>query len=158
MAQILEKALDLALERKDPRKKLERRKKKEASRSRPRPDEVSSKNERKNESEPSPRRSRYIPSSLRERLLERASYQCEYRGLAGVRCTERTGLEIDHIEPYAKEGATGETNLRVLCRGHNLFLAVEEFGEEFVARKVERKRQQTSGTSPAGRCEVTDAR
>ncbi len=154
MAQILEKALDLALERKDPKKKLERRKKKETSRSRPRPDEVSSKNERKNESDPTPRRSRYIPSSLRERLLERASYQCEYRGLEGVRCTERTGLEIDHIEPYAKGGTTGETNLRVLCRGHNLFLAVEEFGEEFVARKVERKRRQTSSASPAGRCEV----
>ena len=73
MAEILEKALDLALERKDPRKKLERRKKKEASRSESSPDDVRSKKERKSESEPAQRRSRYIPSSLRERLLERAS-------------------------------------------------------------------------------------
>jgi hypothetical protein len=43
-----------------------------------------------------PGKSRYIPSSERERLMEKASYQCEYRG---ARCTARAGLEIDHIDP-----------------------------------------------------------
>ncbi len=39
--------------------------------------------------------SRYVSSSVRERRLERAGYQCEFRGPEGVRCTARVGLEID---------------------------------------------------------------
>ena len=38
-------------------------------------------------------------NALRERLLERADYQCEYRGPGGVRCTARTRLEVGHIDP-----------------------------------------------------------
>ncbi|MEE8326596.1 MAG: HNH endonuclease, partial [candidate division NC10 bacterium] len=64
---------------------------------------------------------------MRERNLERADYQCEYTA-AGLRCTARVGLEVDHIEPYAKGGSSGEENLRVLCKGHNLWCAAREFG------------------------------
>ena len=39
MAEIFEKTLDLALEKMDPKQKLERRKKREAARSKTRPDE-----------------------------------------------------------------------------------------------------------------------
>ncbi len=81
--------------------------------------------------------SRYIPSSVRERVLERACYQCEFTGTGGARCSARTGLEIDHIDPYAKGGGVGEENLRVLCRAHNLFSAAREFGEEFMRGKIE---------------------
>ena len=44
-------------------------------------------------------RSRYIPSSVREHLLEHAGYRCEFRGPGGVRCTARTRLEVDHPIP-----------------------------------------------------------
>jgi len=81
-------------------------------------------------------RSRYISGATRERELERAGYQCEYTGAGGVRCTARVGLEIDHIEPYAKGGSSGEENLRVLCRAHNLFSASREYGEEFMREKI----------------------
>ena len=81
--------------------------------------------------------SRYIPSSVRERVLERACYQCEFTGTGGVRCSSRTGLEIDHIDPYAKGGGEGEENLRALCRAHNLFSATQEFGVEFMRGKIE---------------------
>ncbi len=77
---------------------------------------------------------------------ERADYQCEYRGPGGVRCTARTRLEIDHIDPVAKGGSHSEENLRVLCRGHNLLAAKREFGEEFMRGKIEgRKGKQSSG-------------
>ncbi len=84
-----------------------------------------------------PTGSRYIPSSVRERVLERACYQCEFTGTGGVRCSARTGLEIDHIHPYAKGGGVGEENLRALCRAHNLFSAAREFGQEFMKGKIE---------------------
>jgi 5-methylcytosine-specific restriction endonuclease McrA len=82
-------------------------------------------------------RSRYVSSSVQERRFECADYQCEYRGPDGVRCTARVGLEVDHIEPYAKGGSSGEENLRVLCKGHNLWCAAREFGEAFMRGKIE---------------------
>ncbi len=135
MPEILEQALDLALEKKDPKKKLERRRKREAARRETPPEEVEKK--REGTAREARAGSRYIPSSVRERVLERASHQCEYTGAAGVRCTARAGLEIDHLDPYAKGGATSEENLRVLCRAHNLFSAAREFGEDFMRGKIE---------------------
>ena len=73
---------------------------------------------------------------MRERAFEQAEYRCEYAGPSGVRCTARVGLEIDHIEPHAKGGSSGEENLRVLCRAHNLFAASREYGEEFMRAKI----------------------
>ncbi len=89
-------------------------------------------------------RSRCIPSSVRERLLERADYQCEYRGPGGVRCTARTRLEVDHISPIGKGGSCDEENLRVFCRGHNLLAAAREFGEAFMRGKIEGRKRRAA--------------
>ena len=85
-------------------------------------------------------RSRYISPEVREAALEKASYQCEYRSPDGVRCSCRTGLEIDHKHPWGKRGSNDPPNLRVVCKAHNLFLAESEYGREFVAAKIEAKR------------------
>ncbi len=114
MAEIFEWALDLALEKKDPQRKLERRRKREAAAARrttgsagvppassgvsptgsagvspaSSPEKVST--EEMKPPERTVRRaahaagSRYIPSSVRERVLERACYQCEFTGTGGV--------------------------------------------------------------------------
>ncbi len=63
-----------------------------------------------------------------------------------VRCTGRTGLEIDHIAPFAKGGGRGEANLRVLCEAHNLFSAAREFGEAFMRGKIEGNRRIAPGS------------
>ncbi len=150
MAEVFEIALDLALEKKDPKKKLERRRKRERAGSESRPAEVPENGgagERKN--------SRRPPDSVRQCALERAGYQCEYRGPGGVRCTQRTGLEIDHIEPYAKGGSTSERNLRVLCKSHKLLVAAREYGEAFMRGKVEeRKNAQSSKSAETAEREV----
>ncbi len=162
MPEIIERALDLALDKKDPKRKLERRRRREAAAARPStgsagvppassPEKVSM--EEKTRPEETARRetraappgapasrphlSRYIPSSVRERVLERAGYQCEWTGSGGVGCSARTGLEIDHIKSYAKGGGRGEANLRVLCQAHNLFSATREFGDAFRRGRIE---------------------
>ncbi len=154
MAEIFEKALGLALEKKDPQRKLERRRKRQAARSKTRLDEANPPKTRLDEAagakkREAPRRegherSRYIPSSVRERRLERADYQCEIRGPNGVRCTARTRLEVDHIEPVGKGGSCDEENLRVLCRGHNLLAAAREFGEAFMRAKIEGRERRAA--------------
>ncbi len=152
MPEILEKALDLALQKKDPQKKLERRKKREATRSKTRLDEAAGSKTRLDEAAGAKKRegherSRYTPSSVREHHIEGAGYQCEYTGPDGVRCTARTRLEIDHIDPVGKGGSSGEENLRVFCRGHNLLLAEREFGEEFMRGKIEGRKSEQRGVA-----------
>ncbi len=108
MPEIFEKALDLALEKKDTNRKLARRKKRQAALPKTRLDEAAGAKKREGragsrafQAPPGAQASRlhlsrYIPSSVRERLFERADYQCEFRGPGGVRCTARTRLEVDH--------------------------------------------------------------
>ncbi len=75
---LLEQALDIALEKKDPQRKLERRKARQrrqnASKAQPRPDEVSGDVAPGVEDEPA--RSRYVPSEAIERVHARGNHQC----------------------------------------------------------------------------------
>lgn len=57
--------------------------------------------------------SRYIADDLRRAILERDRYQCRV-------CGSSSYLEMDHIIPLSKGGATSYENLQVLCRGCNL--------------------------------------
>ena len=104
MAEILEQALDVALDKKDPKRKLERRTaRQKATKAQPRPDEMSE------DVAPGvprvkdqPARSRYILSET-ERVHARGEHQCEYKSVDGRRCRSRTGLQVDHERPFARE-------------------------------------------------------
>ena len=85
-----------------------------------------------------------MPVAFKDRALEKASYQCEYRGPDGARCTQRVGLEIDHRRPFGKRGVHDEENLRALCKRHNLLEAERIYGREFIEEKI-RQRQSRSG-------------
>jgi 5-methylcytosine-specific restriction endonuclease McrA len=135
LATILEKLLEIGLEEKDPQRKLARRRRREA---------------RKAESMDSPHRpadgsgfrSRHIPAVIRERVLERAGYRCEHSSGIGVRCSQRTGLNIDHVQPYALEGEHDEKNLRALCSAHNSWHAKRVFGAAFIEAKIRETRER----------------
>ena len=156
MAKILETALDMGLEKKDPQKKLERRKKRKARNNAQRqstsPEKlVAQKDDRTELAKPAEKkRSRYISPCDKEAVLEQASYQCEYRSPEGVRCSCRTGLEIDHVKPWGKLGSNDPANLRVLCKAHNLYLAEREYGREFVEARIEAKRLQSQASAIQG--------
>jgi len=70
------------------------------------------------------RHTRKIAASTSAKVKASAGYQCEYRSPKGIRCSQTAHLEIDHIRPYALGGSSKDlSNLRTLCKVHNLFFA-----------------------------------
>jgi hypothetical protein len=141
MAEILEQALDIALDKKDVKRKRARRlerqsKRRETRPEKSRPDEIFSRERRS--------QSRYIPSEVRERIHERAGHQCEYRAPDGTRCRSRTGLEIEHQQPFALYRSHEERYLRVYCRAHNRLSAEQVFGVAFIQEKIAASRRRRS--------------
>ncbi|TDI45128.1 MAG: HNH endonuclease [Acidobacteria bacterium] len=137
MAVILEKALDIALEKKDPKKKLERRRKRQSSaKEKSRSNEVTEKDE--------PAKSRYVASEVSERVHDRDGYQCVYLGLDGRRCTARVGLQLDHRKPFAIFRSNDEADLRILCASHNLLEAERVYGPAFIQQKIAEQRKSRS--------------
>ncbi len=149
-ATLFEKALDIALAKKDPIQRQERRKKREAKKAAvavstetevqvPSSDESESRPDATPGSPPPKERSRYIPDAVRESVLERAGHQCEFVG-ESHRCHQRSGLQVDHVHPFGKQGSNDSSNLRALCAVHNLRCAEQEYGESFVKSKIEARR------------------
>jgi hypothetical protein len=145
MVEVFERAVDISLEKKDPKKKRERRLARESKRGeaseKSRPDEIS-KPEGVTAGEEEETKSRYIPSEVRERVFERAGYQCQFQARDGTRCSSRTGLEIEHERPFAIYRSHDEGSLRVLCRRHNMFQAERVYGADFIRAKIDEKRRQ----------------
>lgn len=147
MAELLEQALDAALDKKDPQRRLARRRAREAKRTRdvaeakPRPDEVLDDH---NEDATT---SRHVPVRVQDRVQTRAGYQCEYRGSDGTRCTARTSLEIEHERPFALHKNHDERFLRLFCRAHNRLAAERVYGAAFIRAKIEASRRRPAQPS-----------
>lgn len=71
----------------------------------------------------------YLPQSVKKAVWARSRGQCEYER-EGRRCTSRHFLQIDHRTPLALGGANDLSNLRILCRNHNLQQARETLEQE----------------------------
>jgi len=136
LEEIISFAIDCALEKKDPAKRQERRKKrllkaekgnsltdenvKDISKNeKPRPDEVSAVSKKSNH---------YIGPKLRDEVLAKAGYRCEFRSASGYRCDRKTCLHLDHKIPLAFGGDTTKANLQVLCSTHHQDKTNAEFG------------------------------
>jgi len=157
--EILGQALDIALDKKDPRRKLERRRKREGKKESPNPRPGDGENvtkatplrEEPRRDEPgSPAPSRHIPSEVRERVLEKAGYQCEYASPDGSRCSSRTGLQVEHTRPFAVYRSHDERYLRAFCPAHNLQAARKFYGQEFIQGKIEDARRERAAPSLSG--------
>ena len=69
---------------------------------------------------------RYVPLALQREV--RKTPVCSYSSASGVQCNQTAHLHVDHIRPYAKGGSSWDaSNLRILCRAHNLYLAKKDF-------------------------------
>ncbi len=142
MAEIFERAVDISLEKKDPKKKHERRlarkRKQNVRTEKSSPGKILKKGPTSGGNGKS--NSRYIPSEVRERVFERAGHQCEYKARDGTRCSSKTGLEIEHERPFAIYRSHEERHLKVLCRRHNRFMAERVYGTKFIQAKIDANR------------------
>lgn len=144
LEEIFDRAIELALDKKDPKRKRARRREREAKKERsraPRPGEAATVTEESPTRE-SPAVTRHVPSEVRERVLERAGYQCQYRGPDGVRCSSRIGLEVEHTKPFAVWRTHAEQHLEAFCPAHNRFAAEKFYGREFIRQKIEARRRE----------------
>jgi hypothetical protein len=65
---------------------------------------------------------RYIESRIRQEVWRRDRGRCQFpHPVTGSICGSRFALEIDHIEEFGFGGSHDLTNLRLLCRAHNLY-------------------------------------
>jgi hypothetical protein len=74
---------------------------------------------------------RYVPKSILNEVKRRDRNRCQYTDpVSGRQCEAIHNLQIEHRLPFAKGGASDETeNLELLCPVHNHLRAVQQFGE-----------------------------
>ena len=77
-----------------------------------------------------------IPAGIKREVVARDQYCCSYQSEDGIKCCKTSNLEIDHITPVALGGDNSLSNLRLVCREHNQFLARRAFGGEFMKQKI----------------------
>jgi len=78
---------------------------------------------------------RHIPGHVRQTVWQRDGGQCTFVGKKGHRCNEARLVEFDHAVPVAHGGESTVENIRLRCRTHNQHEADRTFGSEFMRRK-----------------------
>jgi 5-methylcytosine-specific restriction endonuclease McrA len=128
--------IDEFLERHSPKRRAERRQKRQAKKSNCQTTKTDRKYKKtKTQKTPpksqqnKPKRSRHIPAAVRDKVFERDNGRCTYVGVSGKRCGTTHGLQIDHIKPFARGGSNTPENLRLLCARHNQLEAERVYGK-----------------------------
>jgi len=84
-------------------------------------------------------RTRHVAAAARREVWLRDDGRCGFVGDDGHRCNETRGLQLAHIEPWAKGGANTADNLGLRCPAHNALEADRDYGASFMANKRKQK-------------------
>lgn len=106
LEQLVEFLADYFIAREDPKARQQRRETKQQPATKTMPH-----SERKNP--------RHIPAITRDQVFIRHKQQCTFIGPDGTRCGSAHVLQVDHVQPVARGGASTLENLRLLCAQHN---------------------------------------
>ncbi len=83
-------------------------------------------------------RTRYLPAAVRRAVWQRDGGRCQYPLASGGVCGSTVRVELDHLDPWAKGGASTVARLRLCCEVHNQRAAREVYGDEVMARHTNR--------------------
>jgi hypothetical protein len=78
--------------------------------------------------------SRTIPAEVRRAVWDRDGGACAFVAAGGKRCGSTRRLELHHLVPHARGGASTIDNLSLRCSTHNLYHAELDFGPAHLAR------------------------
>lgn len=81
---------------------------------------------------------RHVPAEVAREVFQRDGGQCAYVSPGGRRCSARRQLQIDHIQPHARQGGETVGNLRLLCQTHNQLAARLYFGRRYMRAVMKR--------------------
>lgn len=98
---------------------------------------------RPRKAKPSSRRG-YITRATRREVFERDGGQCAFVSESGERCPARLFLELDHRTPQALGGTGDADNVRVFCHAHNHDAAERVFGRAYVEARIRDRRRKSS--------------
>ncbi|MFY3745859.1 HNH endonuclease [Anaeromyxobacter sp. Red801] len=90
-----------------------------------------------------PAKPEHIPAHVRREVWERDGGRCTFVLASGERCGSTHQLELDHVVPVARGGASTADNLRIRCRGHNLAEARRVFGDALIDAYAPRRRGES---------------
>src|SRR6202521_4365657 len=82
---------------------------------------------------------RHIPAEGKRAVWTRDGGRCQWPVASGGVCGSTRRLELDHVVPVARGGASTTANLRVTCRFHNQYAARQAFGawmDQFTSRPL----------------------
>ncbi len=100
---------------------------------------------------PRPSKADHIPAHVKRAVWARDSGRCAYPLVSGGVCGSTHRLELDHIEPLARGGASTIENVRLACRSHNLRAARQVLGDQVMDRYAPRRRPGTPGSGQGPR-------
>ncbi|ACL64907.1 HNH endonuclease [Anaeromyxobacter dehalogenans 2CP-1] len=83
----------------------------------------------------------HIPAHVRREVWARDGGRCTFVLPSGEACGSTHRLELDHIVPRARGGASTADNLRIRCRGHNLEEARRVLGDGLMDGYAPRRRR-----------------
>ena len=89
----------------------------------------------------SPKPSRTVSAAVRAQIWREFDGRCAFVSrVTGNRCNSTFGLEIEHCKPHALGGSSDDpTNLRLLCRHHNQWQAIESYGLNKIEKHLQPK-------------------
>ena len=76
----------------------------------------------------------HVPARVRREVWRRDGRRCQWPLESGGVCGSRSKLELDHVVPRALGGPSTVSNMRVVCRFHNLLAARRVFGDRWMGR------------------------
>src|ERR1700686_605400 len=77
---------------------------------------------------------RYLPAAVKRAVWARDKGRCTWPMGDGKLCGSRHQLEFDHDREVALGGKPTISNIRLLCKGHNLMKAEQRFGRTLMAQ------------------------
>jgi len=81
----------------------------------------------------------HIPAAVKRAVWSRDEGKCQWRVDSGGICGSTLRLEIDHVVPRGRGGASTADGCRLLCRVHNQYAARQVYGDDWMDQFTNRE-------------------